>query len=81
MNEDIFNFILRNVRAKHEVPGDIKAQMAANRTGTDRFLELLKRYDIETLGLYIEALLDYTERRTQQEFCDLPHGEYEGVDY
>lgn len=81
MNEDIFNFILRNVRAKHEVPGDLKAQMAANRTGIERFGELLGRYDIETLGLYIEALLDYAERRTQQEFCDLPHGEYEGEDY
>jgi len=81
INEDLFAFFKRNVRAKDEVPGDIKAQMAANRTGTMRFLELLGRYDRETLSDYIEEILAYTDRRTRHEFQSLPHGEYSGEDF
>ncbi len=81
INRDVYDFLLRNVRAKHETTGDFKAQIAANGTGAERFGELLKRYDMATLGRYIEALLDYTERRTQQAFGELPPGEYFGEDW
>jgi N-methylhydantoinase B len=81
INEDLFNFFKRNVRAKDEVSGDIRAQIAANRTGTIRFLELLSRYDFEMLSQYIEEILNYTERRTLNEFRKLPHGKYSGEDY
>ena len=80
LNEDVFGLIKRNVRAKYEVPGDLRAQIAANRTGAIRYGELLLRYDVETLEQYIEELLAYTERRTRQEFAQLPAGEYVGED-
>ena len=81
LNQDLFQFLVRNVRAKREVTGDIRAQMAGNRAGIQRMQELLTKYSQETLSLYIEELMNYTERRTRQEFQQFPHGEYVGEDF
>lgn len=81
INNDVFELIKRNIRSKEEVPGDLKAQIAANRTGRIRFLELIKQYSVETLSEYTHAILEYTEQRTWNEFNQLPTGEFTGVDY
>jgi N-methylhydantoinase B len=81
MNTDLFNLLVRNVRAKREVSGDIRAQMAGIRAGLQRIRELLARYGKETLSFYIEELMNYTEKRTKQEFQQFPFGEYLGEDF
>ncbi len=40
VDEDIFQFLLANVRAKHETSGDLGAQIAANKLGERRIREL-----------------------------------------
>lgn len=81
INEDIFKFLIRNVRAKKEVGGDIRAQMAGIRAGIQRLKELFVKYNEEILSLYIEELLNYTEKRTKEEFQKFPNGIYFGEDY
>jgi N-methylhydantoinase B len=80
-NQPLFDLLVRNVRAKREVPGDLRAQVAANNIGKVRAKELLDRYGVESLNSYIETLLDYTEERTLQAFRDLPHGTFTAEDF
>jgi N-methylhydantoinase B len=78
IDEDIFQFFLANTRAKHETSGDLRAQVAANKLGNRRIIELIDKFGAETLKSYIEGLLEYTERRTRQEIGRLPQGTYQG---
>lgn len=80
VNEDVFNLLARNVRSGKEFRGDIRAQVAANKTGAARFIELIQRFGNENLKTYIDGLIDYTERRTLKEFRSLPYGRYEAED-
>jgi N-methylhydantoinase B len=77
MDDDIFRFFMANVRAKHETAGDLRAQLAANKLGHRRMIELVEKYGAETLNSYIDELLDYTARRTRQEIEKLPQGTFE----
>lgn len=81
INEDIFNIFKQNVRAKYEVSGDIKAQIAANRTGKIRLLEFLKRYNYQILKNYSEEILNYTKNRTLNEIKKFPECEISAEDY
>ena len=73
----LWKMILANVSAKREVAGDLRAQISANRMGLRRLGALLDRYGEETLGFYIQHLLDYTEKRTRAEIEKLPRGTFE----
>jgi N-methylhydantoinase B len=63
--KDIFDIIKANSRVPDVLVGDISAHVAACRTGEKRFLELVYEYGWETLELYLEELIDYSERRTR----------------
>ena len=76
LDEDILRFFLANVRAKHETSGDLRAQVAANKLGHRRLVELIQKYGPETLEAYMDELIDYTARRTRQEIAKLPQGSY-----
>jgi N-methylhydantoinase B len=76
IDEDIFQFFLANIRATHETSGDLRAQLAANKLGQRRITELIEKYGPESLNAYIQALLEYTEKRTRQEIAKLPQGTY-----
>lgn len=77
IDEDIFQFLVANIRAKHETSGDLRAQLAANKLGHRRISELLDKFGMETLNDYIDELLEYTGRRTRQEIAKLPPGTYQ----
>ena len=78
---DVFRLILAQVRAKRETAGDFRAQVAANNAGIRRMRELIDRSGLEVLSHYIDALVDYTSRRTRAEIEGLPRGDYaaEGI--
>ena len=73
---DVFRLILAQVRAKKQTAGDFRAQIAANNTGIRRLTGMLDSMGSETLSVYIEELLDYTERRIRAEIAKLPKGTY-----
>ncbi|WP_435332889.1 hydantoinase B/oxoprolinase family protein [Haloarchaeobius sp. TZWWS8] len=79
-NEAIFDMILSNVRTPDERRGDLRAQEAANQTGTRRFLELVEKYGQETLTEALAEVKDYSERRMRAEIRDLDDGTYAFAD-
>jgi len=79
--EALFQMLELNVRVPIVVLGDIRANLAALRTGERGLLELAERYGKKTLGAYLAELLDYTERLVRSEFESWPDGEYEYTDY
>ena len=75
-NEAVYDLIERNVRTPEERHGDLRAQVAANETGANRFRELLDRYGPATLDDALEAITDYSERRMRGELAEIPDGTY-----
>jgi N-methylhydantoinase B len=71
---DIFQLILAQVRAKREVAGDTRAQIAANRAGIQRLTSLLDHFGLDTVESGIKQLLAYTEQRTKVELDKLVRG-------
>lgn len=74
-------FIRINVRPPDQVMGDIYAQLAANRTGAARFIEMLDRFGEETVLAAAEELQDYSERLARDAIRAIPDGVYEGEDF
>jgi N-methylhydantoinase B len=59
---------------------DLRAQLAANRVGEQRFGELAERHGIEELRAGMAETLDYAERRTRAALRELEDGSYEAED-
>jgi N-methylhydantoinase B len=73
---DILDLILANVRTPQERRGDLQAQIAANRRGADRFVELVSRYGAGEVDEAMDQLMAYTERMTRHLLASLPDGDY-----
>ena len=73
---DIFALIRSNFRGTKEISGDFRAQTAANRLGRQRLQILLEKYGGAAFERYLDAMLDYTERRTAQAFAHFPDGTF-----
>jgi N-methylhydantoinase B len=80
IDEGLLDLILANVRARKEVAGDLRAQLAASAAGERKLAELSDRYGARDLDRYVEALLDYTERLTRSALAELPRGRWQGED-
>ena len=80
MDEDLFALILANVRTPQERAGDLWAQIAANKRGAERLLELTTRYGADDVADAGEQLLAYTERMTRALIASLPEGSYSFTD-
>jgi N-methylhydantoinase B len=76
MVKDVLDLILLNLQVPRERLNDLRAQMAANRQGIQRFGELIERYGIEFLLDACDALLDYAERLTRAGIRTIPSGVY-----
>ena len=79
-NEAVFDMVLSNVRTPDERRGDLRAQEAANRTGSRRFVELVEKYGAGTVSAALEEINDYSERRMRAEIDELPDGTYSFAD-
>jgi N-methylhydantoinase B len=75
--DDVFRLILAQIRSKRITAGDFRAQIAANKAGIRRLQELVGRTGLEEFHSYVDALIDYTKRRTRAEISRLPKGTYE----
>lgn len=74
--QDVLDLILLNLQVPRERLNDLRAQMAANRQGIQRFGELIERYGIEQLLAAGDALMDYAERLTRAGIRTIPSGVY-----
>jgi N-methylhydantoinase B len=68
------------MRQPAERRADLRAQLAANRTGVRRLRELAARVGVEALGAATAEVLDYAERRTRACLAGLPDGTRHAVD-
>lgn len=75
-NDDVWKFILSNVREPEHMAGDLHAQMASGEIGAARLRQLLDAHgldDIEELG---EEIIRRSEEATRRAIRALPGGTY-----
>lgn len=80
-NEEVIRLMMANSRTPENMRGDLNAQMAACRTGVQRFGEICAHWGTTTVERGIASLLDYAERLTRLEIEKIPDGDYEFTDY
>ena len=80
-NEALFDIIEKNVRVPVNALGDLRAQLSAGHIGERGFMKLMETYGQQTLLMYMEELLNYTERLARAGIKELPDGVFEFIDY
>ena len=80
LQADVQELILLNCQVPRERLSDLRAQMAANRTGVDRMQALCAKYGRETVMAAGEALQDYAERKMRAGISEIPDGSYRFAD-
>jgi len=80
-NSAIFSILEHNVRVPDLVLGDLRAEIAAARTGERAYLQLIERYGVSDLRQYTAELLDYSERLARAEIAALRDGTYSFTDF
>jgi N-methylhydantoinase B len=76
LNEDVDNMIFDNVRTESMNRGDMHAMLAACNLGRERFLKLVRRYDVEMVMSAAYEWMDYSERMLREQIAKIPDGEY-----
>jgi N-methylhydantoinase B len=74
LDEATLEELVAQMRQPQERRADLRAQLAANRTGALRLGELAARLGHERLREATDAVLDYSERRTRACLAALPDG-------
>ncbi len=81
VNSDLLDIIRMNVRIPNRAMGDLRAQIAAVKTGERRFIQLLDRYGrAEVLGA-IANVMDHAEGKARARTLSIPDGAYEAESY
>lgn len=80
IDRDILGLVLANVRTPEEREGDLTAQLASNRIGERRLLEVTRKYGLEKIKAYMRHLQDYSEAIMRQAVRSIPDGEYRYAD-
>ena len=81
VDQPLLNLILANVRTPDERYGDLMAQIAANRRGEERLLEMAAKHGRETLARNMRALQDYSAAMMRGAIEQIPPGEYGFSDF
>lgn len=76
LQDDLLAMFLLNCQVPDERMSDIRAQMAANRLGVQRLLDLCTKYGMETVTAAGDALLDYAERKMRAGIASIPDGTF-----
>ena len=76
MNEGALDLIVANSRNPAERLGDLEAQIAANRIGEQRLLDMMVEQGVEETAEHALALLAYSRRMTQAVIAGIPDGVY-----
>ena len=81
LDRELLDDLTGRMRAPHEREADLRAQLAANRTGAQRLEELAQRTGTTALHDAMGATLDYAERRTRARLAELSDGERRARDW
>jgi len=80
VREDVMELLLANFALPDERRGDFRAQIAANRLGERRLLELVARHGVAAVRAASEETLAYGERKIRAAIRALPPGVYRFAD-
>jgi N-methylhydantoinase B len=75
-NDDILSIIRMNVRLPDSAMGDLRAQVAAVKTGEKRFLELIAKHGRDSVLAAIDAIFDHSEAIARESVRQIPDGVY-----
>ena len=78
---ELTSILRMNCRVPELAMGDMRAQIAAIRTGERRLGDLLRRYGNAAFHESVEMIFDQTERRTRAEVKSIPDGVYEAESF
>jgi N-methylhydantoinase B len=81
LDDDLLADLSARMRGPAQRRADLRAQLAANRTGAARLTALAERHGVALLREAMAATLDYAERRTRARIAGLPDGERTAADY
>ncbi len=76
LNDAVMEMIRWNVRTPDEVTGDIRSQIAANHVCSEKVVQMLQEYDLETLDDLAEEILSRTEKSMREAISKVPDGVY-----
>src|SRR5207248_2580835 len=75
-DEQVMAFVNANTRLPKNAEGDLHAQIAACRVGSERTGRLLAQYGWEAIAAIVAAIHDHGERFMRAEIKALPDGVY-----
>ncbi|WP_415380541.1 hydantoinase B/oxoprolinase family protein [Halosimplex sp. TS25] len=78
-DEEILDLVRYNVRHEDKVIGDLKAQVAALRTGRERLRALYDRYGAATVRECSRSIFEHGERIAREAVAELPDGSWSAV--
>ena len=74
LDEAVLRELASKMRNPRQREADLRAQLAANRAGAERFGALIQRFGLGTVIDGMRSTLDYAERRTRARIADLEDG-------
>jgi N-methylhydantoinase B len=80
-NSEITSIIKANVRVPSQAMGDMRAQLAAIRTGERRVMHLLKRYGNQTFKDSLKLVFEQSEKLARAAVRQIPDGVYEAESF
>lgn len=80
-NQEIMDIIRMNVRLPERAMGDLRAQIAAVKTGERRFLEMIDKYGRDAVIDGIAAIMDQSEAASRARLSEIPNGVYEAESF
>jgi N-methylhydantoinase B len=76
LQTDLYRTLLANSRMPVSLEGDLAAEIAAARTGTEGLLRLIRRYGTEVFSASVERMFNAAEERTRAFISTIPDGHY-----
>ncbi|MEE9414130.1 MAG: hydantoinase B/oxoprolinase family protein [Acidimicrobiales bacterium] len=76
-NEDVWRFILSNVRQPDHMAGDLHAQMASGAVGAQRLTTLCDSFGLSDIEALADEIIDRSEAATRASINELPSGSYD----
>ncbi|MEA2421397.1 MAG: N-methylhydantoinase, partial [Thermoleophilaceae bacterium] len=80
LDRDLLSELTREMRGPRQREADLRAQLAANRAGGARLVELAERHGLDALQSAMRETLHYAERRTRAAIGRMDDGEREATD-
>ena len=80
LDDDALQELAAEMRNPRQREADLRAQLAANRSGGERVAALADRFGVDTVRAAMDETLDYAERRTRARIAEIDDGEREAGD-